>query len=363
MSRRWKSFILVGVLFVLLLLLGSWFVTKENGIFVKTQSEKQQKSASLEFKNKEEIDQMIKDSHFKGSVLIVNQGQIFYKQSYGYADRQNKVPNKNDSPFPIASLQKMITGSIILELVKEGQLTLETTLDTFYPEIEYSQTITIQDLLNHHSGILMEEKEPENILTDQKSQIDNVLNTLTVVKSKEFMYTNANYTLLAGIISKLTGQTYEENIKKRVIEKLSLTDTYFWDQLPEAETLPQPYYYIEQDYQDDPVPVNEKLFSSLLGAGNLYMSTEDFWVFIQSLTNGQLFKQKEYEQLVGAEQEGYQGGMIYFDGLKYSEGILGGYDTVIYGDQKNQEIVILFANQPAAEGMRELSERLYQKIS
>lgn len=95
----------------------------------------------------------------------------------------------------------------------------------------------------------------------------------------------------------------------------------------------------------------------------MYMSPEDFLVFLQSLTNGQLFDQNEYEQLADVKNEGYQSGMIYFDELKYSEGNLGGYDTVIYGDQNNQDLVILFANQQAEDGMRALSERIYQVLS
>ncbi|WP_375180185.1 serine hydrolase domain-containing protein [Enterococcus rotai] len=361
MNLRWKWFISFGMLVLCLMLIGHWFIKQGNGFFIE-HSSKKQASTSSESKHKETINQLIEEAHFQGTALIIHQGQIFYQQSYGYADAQTKVPNKNDSLYPIASLQKIITGSLILELVREDQLTLDTTLDHFYPEIDLSQTITIQQLLNHNSGIFMEEKEPEELLSDQDSQLENALNTLSTTSNKEFLYTNGNYTLLAGIISKLTGQTYEEVVQKRVINKLALRHTYFWDQVPKNEPLPKPYFYMGQDYQADPFPASEKLFSSLLGAGNLYMSTEDFWVFIQSLANGQLFEQKEYARLASAGQKGYQAGLFYFDDLKYSEGNLGGYDTVIYGDQKNQNLVILFANQPAYDGMNELSETIYHTL-
>lgn len=356
MNRRWKWFILLVLLVLFLVLLVYWFNRQEES------SSREQSSTSSESKRKETINQLIKESHFKGAVLIVNQGHVFYQQSYGYADKQNNVLNKVDGLFPIASLQKIMTGSVILELVKKNQLTLDTTLDQFYPEIDLSQTITIQQLLNHQSGILMDEEEPEKLLPDQASQLKNALDTLSTTSDKDFQYTNGNYTLLAGIISKITEQPYEEAIQKRVINKLGLEHTYFWDQLPKEMTLPKPYFYMGQDYQADPVPASEKLFSSLLGAGNVYMSTEDFWVFIQSLANGQLFEQKEYEQLAGIDQKGYQSGMFYFDTLKYSEGNLGGYDTVIYGDQKNQNVVILFGNQPASNGVNKLSETIYQVL-
>ncbi|MEI5992121.1 hypothetical protein A5881_003677 [Enterococcus termitis] len=363
MSKRWNWLVWLGAVLLLSILLGNWFFNKENERLIDPMSvEKSKEQATTKSSSKELINQLIRDSHFKGEALLIHENQIFYQQSYGYADAQNKRLNKVNGIFPIASLQKVITSAIIFELVKEKKLTVETTLDTFYPDIKFSKTITIQDLLNHSSGILMAEEEPDKLLTDQTSQLDNVLEALSVTANKEFNYTNSNYTLLAGIISKLTGQSYEEVIQKRVIDTLALTNTYFWDALPKDEAIPKPYFYAGKDYQTDPFPASEKLFSSLLGAGNMYMSTEDFWLFIQSLEDGKLFDQEEYEQLANVKKAGYQAGMVYFDDLKYSEGNLGGYDTVIYGDQDNQNVVILFANQAANNGMQALSEELYDQL-
>lgn len=363
MNKRWKWLAFIGAVCVLSLLLSNRFFNKENESVLEPASEKKQnQQISSKLGVKATIDQLLKDSHFQGDALLIHADQIFYHRSYGYANAKNKRLNKVNGLFPIASLQKTITSAIIFELVKEKKLTLDTTLATFYPDINFSRTITIQELLNHSSGILMAEEEPDKLLTKQESQLDNVLKTLSVVANKEFNYTNGNYTLLAGIISKLTDQSYEEVIKKRVIDKLALTNTYFWDNLPKGEAVPNPYFYIGEDYQTDLFPASEKLFSSLLGAGNMYMSTEDFWLFIQSLADGKLFEQAEYEQLANVKKAGYQAGMVYFDNLKYSEGNLGGYDTVIYGDQGNQNIVILFANQAANDGMQALSEELYYQL-
>lgn len=361
-KKQWKIGILIGATLLFVTVLGGWFFTKENSVFKKDIPEKNQNSTVDQKDAKKNSDDLLEKSHFQGTALLVSGDQILYQKSYGYANVKEKLPNKVKGTFPIASLQKIITGSIILELVEEDKLTLNTTLDTFYPEVDFGKSITIQDLLDHKSGILMDEKEPSELLSDQKSQINYVLDTLSVVGNKEFNYTNSNYSLLAGIISKIMGSPYQEVVKERVIDKLSLHDTYFWDDIPKNEILPKPYYYMEKDYVEDPSPTTEKLLSSLLGAGNMYMSTEDFLVFIRSLANGQLFKQDEYERLTGAKQEGYRAGIIYFDDLKYSEGSLGGYDTVIYGDQDNKNLVILFANQPAKNGMRTLSEALYDQL-
>lgn len=360
-NRLRKRVLLISVFCLLVVLAGGCFFYKEYHLMETKQSK--QTETDTTSSRQETIDQIINDSHFKGTVLLIDQQTKFYEKSYGYADVNNKYPNKIEGIFPIASLQKIITGAIILTLVKDGKLELDATLDKFYPQIDFSQTITIQQLLDHRSGISMAEEAPKQLLINEESQLENALDTLTVTHNKEFDYTNGNYTLLAGIIAQITGQSYEMVVKKWVIDPLSLTQTYFWDQLPTDEITPQPYFYTGQDYQDDPYPASKKLFSSLLGAGNLYMSAEDFWLVIQGLADGRLFQQREYEQLADIDQEGYRAGLIYFDDLKYSQGSLGGYETAVYGDQDNQKLVILFANQPAFDGMRKLSEKLYEYLS
>lgn len=362
LKKSTKLVIYLSLFVLLLFLVAEWFL--------KNKSELQSLNAPFETEElpdktsiNQTFDKMVNEAHFKGTALLIKQGQYFYHQSYGYADAENERFNQLDSIYPIASLQKIITGAMVLILARDGKLTLEDTLNNFYPEIDFSDSITIEQLLTHTSGIMMEENEPEELLEDQESQLRYTLNQLAVTHNKEFLYTNANYTLLAGIISKITGQTYEEAIQNQVIEKLSLKQTYFWDHLPKAEPVPNAYYHITSDYQADPFQPNEKLFSSLLGAGNMYMSVTDFWVFIQSLTDGKLFLKEVYEQLAGVKNEGYQAGMFYFDQLSYSEGLLGGFNTVVYGDQSNQNLVILFANQSPSEGIQVLSQNLFEQMA
>jgi CubicO group peptidase (beta-lactamase class C family) len=304
-----------------------------------------------------QINSLIEKAHFKGNILIVAHGQPVYEQSYGYANAQKKIANDTATMFPIASLQKIMTGALIVKLVEQGKLSMTTTLAEFYPEITNSQSITIQELLNHTSGITMAELAPAVRLDDQQSQLDYVLTQLAVTPNKAFLYTNANYSLLAGIISQLYKRPYEQVLQEQLIDKLDLKQTYFWDQLPKDAVIPQSYTYEKQDYQADSNPPSEELFSSLIGAGNLYMSVADFYVFLQSLTDGRLFSQEEYQKLIQSQEEGYRAGLFYWDQMEFFEGNLGGYDTVVYGSQDNQTLVFLFANQRAAD-MQKLSEKI-----
>lgn len=347
--------LVVGIVVSMFLVTIMIFILKQEKTY-------QARGVKEEISFSENLNQIINDEHFIGNVLLIKDDKIFFEASYGFADKQNKIKNQKDTLFPIASLQKMITGAVILQLVEEHKLSLTTSLANYYPEIPFSQKITINDLLNHTSGLIMDEVEPNTVLKTEDSQIQNVISELDVTKSNEFMYTNANYTLLAGIISQISGMSYEKAVTERILKPLEMKQTYFWDHLPADEIIAESYMYTDKNYQKPSFLATEALFSSLLGAGNLYMTTEDMWKFIHGLADGQLFESGVYQQLVNAEIGGYQSGVIYSEDLQYSEGMLGGYNTLIYGRKDGADMVILFGNQAPVNGMISLENKIYQLL-
>lgn len=355
-KKRWTLplIILIGIGLI------SWYIYDKNNVNASEQVIK--KAEKSEKKFEKTVDEQIKQQHFQGTVLLAEKGHPIYQKAYGYANQKQKVPNTIGTLYPIASLQKMMTGILIAQLIQENKLELSTTIQTFYPTLPDADKITIQELLNHCSGIEMPEVEPSEVLTTEAQQIDFALQTLTVSADKEFSYTNANYTLLAGIVAQIDKKTYEQVVEDKIVKPLKLTNTFFWDTLPKGQVIPEAYLYDDgKDYQADPFPSTTKLFSSLLGAGNIYMTAENMLVVQNALTDGQLFEDKNYFHLLAVTPDSYSAGLLYSDGLKYSEGQLGGYETMIYGDQDNQRLVILFANQ-APDNIQELSESLYDTI-
>src|SRR5699024_4085013 len=115
----------------------------------------------------------------------------------------------------------------------------------------------------------MEETTPSSVLTTQAAELNYTLTQLKVSGNTSFTYTSANYTLLAAVASKVTGQSYDTLIKNRIIKPLKLTHTYAWNKLPSTSTVANGYRY--SNGQDNVAQnVSQKLMSSLLGAGNYY---------------------------------------------------------------------------------------------
>ncbi|MBO6213726.1 serine hydrolase domain-containing protein, partial [Algoriella sp.] len=96
---------------------------------------------------------MNKEKIGTGSVSIFKDGKEIYVNSYGNRDYENNLPNNAQTKFRIGSISKTFTATLIMKLIEDRKLTLDTKLSKFYPNIVNSDKITIQNLLQHSSGI------------------------------------------------------------------------------------------------------------------------------------------------------------------------------------------------------------------
>lgn len=356
--------IVASICVLLVLGIVYWFQQKETAAAVSAQLGEEKKKQEMTLF----VDDLLKESHFKGTVLLVKNRENYYEQAYGYANKEQEIKNSVEMAYPVASVQKSMTAILVEQLVSEGKISYKETLDKFYPDIDYADQITIRDLLNQSSGIDMDEIAPAKLLTSQREQLDFVLSEMTVTEDHSFLYTNANYTLLAGILSMVSGKSYEELFTQRIIQPLHLGETYFWDQLPEKETVPLSYVYEEAEEVDyvpfwDSFPDSKPLFSSLLGAGNLFMSASDLWRVQKAMQNGRLLTEDRYAEMTDIVTEGYSSGLWLSDGQKVVSGSLGGYTTVVYGEETNENLVILISNQQGTLDTGSLAESIYEAMT
>jgi D-alanyl-D-alanine carboxypeptidase len=71
---------------------------------------------------------------FSGGLLVARSGKIVFQKSYGLADREKHIPNKNDTRFRIGSMKKMFTATAVLQLVGEGKIDLAAPLGKYLPD-------------------------------------------------------------------------------------------------------------------------------------------------------------------------------------------------------------------------------------
>jgi CubicO group peptidase (beta-lactamase class C family) len=79
------------------------------------------------------IDDYAKRERFSGTIVIEDKARVRYARSFGYANRQFKVPNTNQTRFKIASITKVFTAALIMRLHEQGKLSLDQTIKTYLP--------------------------------------------------------------------------------------------------------------------------------------------------------------------------------------------------------------------------------------
>lgn len=305
---------------------------------------------------------LLKKSHFQGNAMLFNNYATGASHvSVGSADATAKLANTNTTLFPLASLQKVMTGAIIEQLAASKKLSLNDKLSRYYPSVTNSKNITLRQLLNHRSGIDMDETAPSAVLNTQSAELNYTLAQLKVSGDTSFTYTNANYTLLAAVASKVTGQNYDTLIQNRIIKPLKLTRTYAWNKLPSTSTVANGYRY--SNGQDNVAQnVSQKLMSSLLGAGNYYATPSDYYTIQKGLRNGKILTKSQYYDLANDYKLSYAGGLYHYSGgIKRVRGALSGagYNNILYGSEGNKTGVILFANQSPTRSIDSLAKTLY----
>lgn len=229
------------------------------------------------------------NNKFMGSVAIQEDNKIVFEKSYGFADVENKIKATTSTRYKIGSITKMFTSVVILQLIEEKKLALDTKLSKFFPSIKNSEAITIDNLLTHSSGIYSftdDTDYPEYAkLPKSRSELIKKIKAGNpqFEPNEKAEYSNSNFVLLGWIIEDLTKKTYPENVDSRIIKKLGLTNTGFSTGAKnEAISYNWTGKYWQQAQQED--------MSIPGGAGAILSSASDLTKFINGLFSGKLLQ-------------------------------------------------------------------------
>jgi len=169
------------------------------------------------------------DDLISGAILIARDGEILLAKGYGPADRESGALITPETKFRLGSLTKQFTAAGILVLEQQGRLRVEDPVSRFYPDYPRGEEITIHHLLSHTSGIPNISAKPdywEKALLPWS--IDEVIawfqpDSLDFAPGERFAYSNSNYILLAGIIERVTGRSYEAFLQENLFAPAGMT--------------------------------------------------------------------------------------------------------------------------------------------
>lgn len=216
-------------------------------------------------------------------VMVARDGKPIFKKAYGLASLEFSVPLRTDHYIAIGSVSKQFTAIGILKLVGEGKVNLTDDIRKYLPGINtWGQTITIDNLLSHTSGIVSSErKDFTNYALTNGARVshDAYINYIMSEKllftpGTNWSYNNAAFHMLAAIIEKVSHQPYHNYMKENIFLPAGMTHTYIPNDLQLLKDLPTSYTRAP-DGKWKNENVRRNLWQWATGAGNVITTLDD----------------------------------------------------------------------------------------
>jgi D-alanyl-D-alanine carboxypeptidase len=219
----------------------------------------------------------------------------------GVADLRSGRRMRPGLNYRVGSLTKPFVATVVLQLVAEGRLSLQDTVERWLPGIlPYGDQVTIRQLLNHTSGIPDNVIEPLVILytlpggrarawTPRELVALIADQPLMFPPGTAFAYSNTDYVLAGMIVETATGKTLGQEVTRRIIRPLRLHDTFFPVNRPDIPG-PNPRGYSLPFNQETGPLLDFTVYnpSFAWGAGNLISDLADLERFFRALLGGRL---------------------------------------------------------------------------
>jgi D-alanyl-D-alanine carboxypeptidase len=251
-----------------------------------------------------------------GSLAISKDGKILYTRAVGISHIGDNgfVSADAKSKYRIGSITKMFTATMVFQLVEEGKLKLDDTLDKFFPEIPNAKKITVAQMLNHHSGIHNFTDDAQNYLSySRRPQTHEQLLAIIGKTTPDFepgakaAYSNSNYLLLGYIIEKIAKKSYKDALNERIAVKINLSDTFYGGKINGANNESLSFDFINGAWK----VFGETDMSVPGGAGAIVSTPTDLTKFITALFDGKLVSQKSLD-VMKTITDGYGSGILQF---------------------------------------------------
>ena len=313
----------------------------------------------------------IKDD-FNGNVLFAEKGNVVYQRSFGYANFATKTPLTENSVFELASLSKGFTSMGILILMQRGKLSLNDSLRVYFHDLPY-KNITIRNLLTHTSGIPDYMEFFENHW--DKSKIASNINVLSLfaqykppvhfVPGDRFEYSNTNYVLLAMIIEKVSGLSYEDFLQKNIFAPLNMDHTRVFNRMvSKKEHLANyAYSYIVDEKGQKPVladsikELNYVVYlDGIVGDGSVISTISDLFKWDRALYTNKLVQVSTLNEAFTPFKfnDGNESGYAFGWGVRYNDKSIGkciyvlgswaGYDNFLARFIDTDKTIIILRN-------------------
>ena len=241
-----------------------------------------------------------KKNMFNGTALVAHRGNILLYKGYGYKNIHIKTLNDTATIYRIGSLSKPFTAAVVLQLAEQHKLKLQDPIATYLPGYPHGDSITIEHLLTHSSGIkeylgikaIQDLPDGAPPVSREKLLAYFSHEPLTIRPGEKYSYSNSNYIVLAAIIEKVTGSTFEQVVRRMIFEPAGMQHSGFDfrhikdNNKSTGHTSIKKGTTIPEDFDSTYAP----------GCGSMYSTAMDIYQWYKALYNGTIFRDSTREQ-------------------------------------------------------------------
>ncbi|RZK47757.1 MAG: serine hydrolase, partial [Pedobacter sp.] len=177
------------------------------------------------------LNQVLKDQNIAGfAVAVVKDNQVIYSKGFGYRDLENKKPVTPNTLFAIGSSTKAFTSGLLGLLEKDGKLKLDDKATSLLPQLQFynnemNNQVTVRDLMAHRTGL---SRYDYSWLLFNTANRDSIISRVKYMQPtsgvrEKWFYNNFMFLAQGMITEKLSGKTWEHNIKEKFFDPLEMT--------------------------------------------------------------------------------------------------------------------------------------------
>ena len=281
-----------------------------------------------------------------GSLAITQGGEVVYARAIGHADSARTEPATPDHVYRVGSITKTFTAVVLHRLAEAGKLSLSNKLAEYYPQIPNADSITLDQMMRHRSGIsnytatedffttIDQDRTPEELIT--------VISDLTpdFAPGGGYNYSNSNYLLLGYIAESVSGRPMRELLRDYVFEPAGLANTYIGGPIDPARKEVISFSKTAAGWE----PAGAWSMGNAGAAGNLSSTATDLNMFYTKLLEGELLPEAATKEMMALEDNYGQGllSMPYGDLLAYGHtGGIEGFST-LSGYFPNEKVALTY---------------------
>lgn len=294
------------------------------------------------------LNNVVTSERINGQVLVAKSGKILLNKGYGFADKENKEEFTEDTKFLIASNTKPITATAIMQLQEKGLLNIRDPVSKYIPSQTRGNEITIEQLMTHTSGIKRDAgidwnnsdtwKKPAT----SEERINRIVSQpLDFDPGTKMQYSNAAYSMLAYIIEQVSGQSYEEYMKKNIFDPAGMTSTSAISSNAALPDTAKSYSVFESQLRTFS---NVKIDLSVVrGAGSICSTAADLYKLDRALYTDKILSQAALKTMY---EKGYGWGTVELKGHKgvTHGGLVNGYSSQVLRFVEDDLTVIILMN-------------------